>query len=556
MNEYKGSTIIFYPRSYNKRGDESLHSMVGMTSEGDLINVKLRLHEKYLQRDNPPSVAEFARNDYRAKMACIATDDNGPDKPEGILLLSKCVKEGRDRTRNLDVYIARWADVIATDSLSPKPIFGLSRINIQDNSTQVKKLRSLAAQSKQKGNLEDAKSYEEQMEDPRNWSYPVITYYPEDLVRVVAGNRDELTEKGAPLVDKYCANGLVGGLAVRCLNSNGQVIKDSYLESHCRIIVSESRQQTGYEMIKSLLEDWPETYDEPVSFWEFFPIMRLNSGPYANRAYGEPSSYSFVERTYYYKDRPRVCNGLSRISYFEQTNTSLLSKHFKIGEPLGDPAKLDRQGGFSMTFSGEGLKLANLHDKKPIIETPFGLGSMNDIPDRAIWIINGSEVPIIKPTSEADSSDTAKDQDDIPFFSDDIKQFVEIDESDQATSEQEETGTSEDYAEIIDFESNNEGDIIRSAEMSTFYPDNGGVEGNIVDNNTNKEINEDSSGLDNTTALHSSDHNNDQSASDDNSDEGTDASNDSEETEPLPPADNEEPTLTGIAAFLAKKKAL
>lgn len=453
MKSVKGATIIFYPRSYNKRGDTSMHSMVGMTSEGDLINVKLRLDEKYLKMDNPPSVVEFSRTDFKAKMVCIASDDNGPEKPEGMLLLSKCVKEGRDRSRNLDVFIARWADVIKSDATSEDPVQGISRVLIQVESTQVKKIRALKEKARQRGDDKEVAALQDQIDDPINWSYPVIVYHPKELESFSSGDVKSFRETGAKLIDRFCDRGLVGGVAVRAINPYGQVIKESYLECQSRYIVTEERNQTGFETMESLLEDWPEKYDEDVTKWELFPIQRINAGPYANKQSGASGRYDFIQRTYYSEGRPRVCLGLSRITHYEQSRTTLLSKHFTLSEPIGDPARLDASSSLSMTFAGEGLKLAHINRDEPIVERKDSVLSMSDYRPRAMWLITDEEVPIFeaeKEGIEAESADidvtdedsTNKQPQDIQKGAQEINEQEHVDEvvgDSEADSEEEES---------------------------------------------------------------------------------------------------------------------
>jgi len=387
-----------------------MHSMVGMTSEGDLINVKLRLDEKYLKMDSPPSVVEFSRTDFKAKMVCIASDDNGPEKPEGILLLSKCVKEGRDRSRNLDVFIARWADVIKSDSSSEDPVQGISRVMIQMESTQVKKIRSLKEKARQRGDEDEVKALQDQIEDPINWSYPVIVYHPKQLETFCSGDVKSFRETGARMIDRFSDRGLVGGVAVRAINPYGQVIKASYLECQSRYIVTEERNQTGFETMESLLEDWPEKYDDDVTKWELFPIQRINAGPHANKQSGANGRYDFIQRTYYSDGRPRVCLGMSRITHYEQSRVTLLSKHFTLSEPIGDPARLDASSGLNMTFAGEGLKLAHINRDEPIIERKDSVLPMDDYRPRAMWLITDEEVPIFEAERETSKPDDEKDE--------------------------------------------------------------------------------------------------------------------------------------------------
>lgn len=86
MSDY----IVFYPRKYNKRGEEALHSVQGVDSAGNEINVKLRISSALMSHEGCPSIAEFSRTDRKAKMACSASPENSPENPDGILLFTHC----------------------------------------------------------------------------------------------------------------------------------------------------------------------------------------------------------------------------------------------------------------------------------------------------------------------------------------------------------------------------------------------------------------------------------------------------------------------------------
>lgn len=380
-----GSKFLFYPRSYNKRGDVSMHSMIGMTESGQLINVKLRLPEKHKESKNAPSIVEFSRNDYRAKMHCIANDENGPENPEGILLLSGCRKEGIDQNKKLEVYIAKWADVICSDSESPRYHYGLSRMVIYPYSNEVIKLKSLLERAEKAGRDKEADLLRQKIDDPANWSYPVIIYYPEKMKKFRYGQSDELMQEGAELIDGISDTGITGGVALRAVNVEGHVVEESYCEAYSRYIVGENRNQTGFEVMDQLIQSW-EWADQEKYDWEIFPIGKVNSGPVANKMYSKVENYDFVERYFYEDDKPRVCHGIIRVTHNEEAGITLLSKYFALSRPVGDPAKLDSNGGLSRIFEGEEIKLANLMDDDEITPRKDVIEPISKYQARAMWL--------------------------------------------------------------------------------------------------------------------------------------------------------------------------
>lgn len=365
-----------------------MHSMVGMTESGQLINVKLRLPEKHANKPTSPSIVEFARNDFRAKMVCIASDDNGPENPEGVLLLSGCQKEGSDKSKNLEVYTAQWADVIASDSQSPRYFSGLSRMVIQPFSNEVIKLKALLDRAEKAGDSDKAEQLQAKIDDPVNWSYPVILYYPQETETFNPNQVDELIDAGARMVDVVSESGPTGGIAIRALTSDGHVIEESYSELYARYIVTETRIQTGRELMQALVDDWEWISREDVTI-EVFPIGKINSGPVANKMYSKEANYSFIERYFYENDKPRVCHGIIRISYNEDAHLTLLSKYFALSKPIGDPARLDSNGGLSKIFDGEDVKLAQyIEDDNAIVPRADTIESMQSYQARAMWLMS------------------------------------------------------------------------------------------------------------------------------------------------------------------------
>ncbi len=138
-------TIVLYPRTYNKRGEERLHSVQGLALDGNEVNIKLRIDESMQGKDSTPSIAEFSREDVKAKNPCLATPGNGPNAREGVLLFTGCEPDGENK-KGLPTFTARWGYVLASHSDAPEPVFGLGRVAIATDSL-LKRLSSLRSRS-------------------------------------------------------------------------------------------------------------------------------------------------------------------------------------------------------------------------------------------------------------------------------------------------------------------------------------------------------------------------------------------------------------------------
>lgn len=139
--------IILYPRTYNQRGVESLHSVEGLTHDGRLVNIKLRVQGNVRMAEATPSISRFAKRDIReSKLSCLASEDNGPNNPSGILVFTDCEEDTNNR-KSVVSYISRWAQILrsghnagAYGSSGDLPFIGLGRLFIDKETKKIKRL--------------------------------------------------------------------------------------------------------------------------------------------------------------------------------------------------------------------------------------------------------------------------------------------------------------------------------------------------------------------------------------------------------------------------------
>ncbi len=434
MSKDQGINIILYPRSYNKRGEESLHSVVGLTCDGREVNIKLRLDPKSSSSKNAPSIAEFSRIDRKARQACIATETNGPDAREGILLFTQASLEGTNK-RNLETYTARWACVLCSDSDSPDPLSGVGRMEINRHSQPIRQLKDQLAIARSKDNAEEIEALGRQLGDPQNFAYPVILYRHKQMIEHAAVNKYSfkcsLLEALAPLTPL----GLTVGFMIRAMNADGRIIEGSYKEFFSRYISSEARQQSAEETVDMFLAlHGAQYFCDELTRLECIPLVKINCGVRGNAYYGARKQFEAINRLYYSEDEPQVCNVVARITHYEDGNTSILSRLFNTSAPLGHPARLDRLGRPSKLFEYEGVKLAYKDSSEgDLVERPIGLNQASTI-SRADWILMNDRPPVL-PAPSSDREQADEDAQMIEHSSGDLDDLTEQVQHEDAPSD-------------------------------------------------------------------------------------------------------------------------
>ncbi|AXH59387.1 hypothetical protein [Pseudomonas amygdali] len=346
--------IILYPRSYNKRGDESLHSVQGVTPDGEEVNVKLRIPANAKIIGVKPSIAEFAREDYGAKNVCRATPDNGPNKPGGMLLFTGCEPDGSNR-KGMTSYIARWAHRLCADDESPAPIQGIGRVDVakpvtkhRGYLTDIKALR----EAKPLGWEERVSAIEAQMNNPIEFQYQLRMYRFAETQSFSLSAREEWEGHFSGLIDNQNLRGATVGAFVRVRLEGGKYLPEIATEMLPLFMKNQGRFQSGAEVLQWLYRKNPELPglgdDAQIVI---VPIESHTAGTVFRKHYGAAERYNRLLQQYYPGDRAELCHLVASRSMHE--GEPMLLRVHPLTPPLAIPAKLAEDGTLSALMVGE-----------------------------------------------------------------------------------------------------------------------------------------------------------------------------------------------------------
>lgn len=345
------SSLILYPRSYNLRGGEHLHSVMGVTEDGREVTVKLRLEESLLNRRGAPSIKEFARDDRKARQACISDPNNGPGNREGVLLFTR-VSEDAAHRGTFPAYIARQAFVLAEDSDSPDPIFGYGRLAIEEDTPERRRLQREREQSIRRG--EDISALDQALSDGTKFHYPAIVYHPEESSEHDGGDTEGIRAAIESAIESRSRMGVTGGVMVRARDPLGRISSRNTPERFARFIVSQRKNESGRQVADQFIENELSALLSSGQQIDVMPLSRINSGPRGNQYYGSNDKLKVSRRLYEREPgQPAICRVAIRLSVFEDTQNTLLSRIYAMSGPLGAPAQLDRHG-VHLAFAGPG----------------------------------------------------------------------------------------------------------------------------------------------------------------------------------------------------------
>ena len=361
--------IILYPRSYNKRGDESLHSVQGVTAEGEEVNVKLRIPANAKIIGAKPSIAEFARDDYGAKNVCLATPENGPENPGGMLLFTGCEPDGSNR-KGITSYIARWAHRLVADKDSPSPIQGLGRVDV---SKMTSKNRGLATdiralrEAKPQGWEERVAILETQLNNTVEFQYQLRMYRTAETRSFSLADREQWESHFSQLIDTQNVRGARIGAFVRIRQEGGKYLPEVASEMLPLFMTKTQRYQTGAEVLQWLHRQNPELpgLGEDAQI-VIVPIECHTAGTVFRKHYGAPERYSRLLQQYYPGGRAELCHLIASRSMHE--GEPMLLRAHPLTPPLAIPSKLAEDGTLSALMVGEEVPVI------PQRDTPIEVG--------------------------------------------------------------------------------------------------------------------------------------------------------------------------------------
>ena len=387
-----GVNIILYPRSYNKRGDESGHSVSGVTDDGTEVCVRLKISDQYKGEEWTPSIAEFSREDFRANMICVASEKNSKEDREGVLLFSSATKVSNPSKAGtgIDTYNAKWAHVLSEGKHTPEPIFAMARIEFNRDSSEIKKLKEeISFMSDDPLKKDDIAALTEMIKNPQLFWYSAVIYHYEDLV-VIPSDRNALISVIHECLDKNVKSGMTNGFMIRKVDQNGFVVKDSCKEFFSFFLSSQKRNQNGAEFLKrngSLLDQYG--FLDGKYRLEIMPLSRLSGLKSTSRHYGTPDQFKRLVRIYGENDDKRACRAVIK-SGSSVNDTLILSRVFPLSSSTGSPELLSKEGLFNKCHVGEKRKLANnIPSAEELVERPINDIIMCDMPIlRAEWLLS------------------------------------------------------------------------------------------------------------------------------------------------------------------------
>ncbi|MGD1524484.1 hypothetical protein [Vibrio harveyi] len=433
-----GINIILYPRVYNLRGTS--HSVLGLTSTGKIVNVKLRVDEKYQDQEFIPSIKEFASIERKAKMPCLATDNNGPQSREGLLLFSQCQPDGVN-SNGIETYIAKWAVVLCEDCDSPEPIYGIGRLHINrftKKTMAIKKhLKSLDDMNSQEG-----VSLRKALSNPENYSYPSVIYHPDHMLSFESDfDSDEFCLQVGKAVDQCCRSGMTGGFAIRALNSEGDIIGSSYIEKFQKydsiMECFESGELTAGNYLAS--ESYLSLMGEDYSQLDVIPITRIQSLAMTNAYYARKTQYARVSRMFEHElGNPKVCSVVIRPTYYTDEDRTLTSRIYTLSSPLGHPMRITRDGRLGLQVEGEAKIVTErmIEGARELHE--IGLTTNPERLTRNYWVLGNQCANVIEESAISFSiKETSDQKDNYKLVEDtvDEREGIESTEIDLSTTE-------------------------------------------------------------------------------------------------------------------------
>jgi hypothetical protein len=356
--------IILYPREYNLRGGEARSSVKGITHDGELVTIKLRVDGAIHTLEAAPSISSFAKTSMmESKQSCLASPDNGPQKPMGILIFIRCSLEEnpRDPDKNYPTYYtSRWAYVLRTghqpltsDFRGDLPFIGMGRVVIDKRNRQIQTAKENMArlQRDKPEGWEDAyRRNEAILKDYRSFDYHLYGYLTEQESVFADEDEDALVA----WMDKVMGNpedNANHGIFFRIETEQDVIIKELVREAFPIYDTVFRRYQNGSELLNFFKTTNPDLMGVGRFSYRVMPIIKFAGKKIFKDSLKTQSDFEELEQTFYVNDEPLAMPLAVRIDKLDNKEL-LINKIHKTGASLGHPALLDISGHRVLRFDG------------------------------------------------------------------------------------------------------------------------------------------------------------------------------------------------------------
>ncbi len=357
--------IILYPREYNLRGGDARSSVKGITHDGELVTIKLRVDGAIHTVEAIPSISSFAKTStLESRQSCLASPDNSPQKPMGILIFIRCDLEEnpRDPDKNYPIYYtSRWAYVLRTghqpltaDFRGDLPFIGLGRVVIDKRNRQIQSAKDnmLRLEKDQPEGWREAYARNEAIvKDYRSYDYHLYGYLTEQ--ESVFADEDESALIG--WMDRVMGNpeeNAHHGVLFRIEVDEGVIVKELARELFPIFDTVFRRFQNGAELLSFFKSSNPDLLGIGRFNYRVMPLVRFAGKKIFKDSIRSQADFDELEQTYYLRDEPIVMPLAVRIDRLENKDL-LINKIHKTGPSLGNPTLLDITGRCKLRFEGQ-----------------------------------------------------------------------------------------------------------------------------------------------------------------------------------------------------------
>jgi len=385
----KGINIVLYPREYMVDGNAEHHHVRGITRDGRIVNVRLKIEDEYLNslknasEKMVPRLSEFARTDLKAPRPCLSSEDNSPEHREGVLLFSKAHAVNDEETD----YVAGWAVVLAETADHPDPMFALGRMQIDpvENAkcrgikNEYNKLSLLVNTPQHTADIDRQLSrLEREHHEETNFRFRAFMIKPEEIVRIKTVCENELRAVITPFLDRYTRDGMYGGCFIRVIDKKtGLVTKmSSRVETYFdRGIVGP--EQAYVEFMYGRKDDAglitrggrgaKMIHMSEDIIVDIIPMQCINCGPLGIKLHKEKEQYDSLFSTYTdpHTELPMLCDIAIRPWVNPQTGNTLLARIYAASPMKGNEFELGSDGHFTFRLEGKSYTGAVDYENAP-----------------------------------------------------------------------------------------------------------------------------------------------------------------------------------------------
>lgn len=387
-------SIILYPHEYNLRGGDSKGSVKGVTHDGELVNIKLRVTGSIRNKDAVPSISKFAKTSMEeSRQSCLSSFENNSDNPLGILVFMDCHPEkARDPDSEYSTYyISRWAQILRNghNRVSPGdegdlPFIGYGRLVIDKNVPIVNEaIDKISTLEKIKPD-----NWEKMIEENRaisenylNYNFFLYGYMPRDEVIINSNNDDKVVGFMSQTIDTLSRNSS-NGFLIRSQIENGPIIKELVSEVFPMYLIDKNRFQNALELFSFFKASNPEIQIAENIEYRVMPIVRFSGKKIFKDSIKSHSEFKILEETYYIGGDPQVfemCAKIDRLSNKERLLNKIILTGPSIGSPITLKGNCDEEIHVRAFIHGESIAIERQGQQAPSIFSSE-IGSFGSIP--------------------------------------------------------------------------------------------------------------------------------------------------------------------------------